>query len=206
MDRLGPQPRARTQGLGIALVVLTLIFALRGAGLRDTSTIWATYCVIFRFLASWQSARRLLSSAAASIFRSGPFYSSPALSSDDLIRLGEVHTAIAVPVVLGIGCVAGAINGLLITWLRISAFIVTLASLYIFRGVGLSLYRTDVQNLQAAIISDENFLIIGQNDVLGIPVSFIIFAVLLALGTFVLRRTGLDSTFMPWAAANWLLG
>ena len=58
-----------------------------------------------------------------------------------------------------------------------------------FRGAGLSLYRTDVQNLQAAIISDENFLILGQNDVFGIPVSFIIFAVLLGLGTFVLRRT-----------------
>ena len=46
-----------------------------------------------------------------------------------------------------------------------------------------------MQNLQAAIISDENFLILGQNDVFGIPVSFIIFAVLLGLGTFVLRRT-----------------
>ena len=109
--------------------------------------------------------------------------------SDDLIRLGEVHTAIAIPIALGIGCIAGAINGLLITRLRISAFIVTLASLYMFRGAGLSLYRTDVQNLQAAIISDENFLILGQNDVFGIPVSFIIFAVLLGLGTFVLRRT-----------------
>ena len=65
----------------------------------------------------------------------------------------------------------------------------TLATLYMFRGVGLSLYRSDVQNLQGAIITDDNFLILGQGDVFGIPVSFLIFVALLLLGAFVLRRT-----------------
>lgn len=46
-----------------------------------------------------------------------------------------------------------------------------------------------MHNLQAAIISDDNFLILGQGDVFGIPVSFIVFAVLLGIGTFVLRHT-----------------
>ena len=39
------------------------------------------------------------------------------------------------------------------------------------------------------LINDENFLILGQSDVIGVPVSFIIFAVLLGLGAFILRRT-----------------
>jgi ABC-type sugar transport system ATPase subunit/branched-subunit amino acid ABC-type transport system permease component len=81
------------------------------------------------------------------------------------------------------------LNGYLVTRLRVSPFIVTLATLYMIRGVGLSLYRSDVRNLQAAVISDETFLILGQADVLGVPVSFLIFAVLLILGIFVLRRT-----------------
>ena len=181
---------ARTQGLGFALVVLTVILALRAPGfatidnfgdvLRDLSilgtlAIGETFVII---------GGGIDLSVGSVLLLAG-------IVSDDLIRLGEVQTAITIPIVLGIGCVAGAINGFLITRLRISAFIVTLASLYIFRGAGLSLYRTDVQNLQAAIISDENFLVIGQNDVFGIPVSFIIFAVLLALGTFILRRTRL---------------
>jgi len=108
---------------------------------------------------------------------------------DDLIRLGGVSPFIAVPIVLVIGSFIGAVNGFLITRLRISAFIVTLATLYMIRGVGLSLYHADVKNLLAAVISDENFLVLGQSDVFGLPVSFIIFAVLLAVGTFFLRRT-----------------
>ena len=180
--------RARTQGLGIALVALIVLFAVRAPGfatmdnfgdaLRDLS--------ILGILAIGETFVIIGGGIDLSV---GSVLLLAGIVSDDLIRLGEVHTAIAIPIALGIGCIAGAINGLLITRLRISAFIVTLASLYMFRGAGLSLYRTDVQNLQAAIISDENFLILGQNDVFGIPVSFIIFAVLLGVGTFVLRRT-----------------
>ncbi len=179
--------RARTQGLGIALVALIALFAVRAPGfatmdnlgdaLRDLS--------ILGILAIGETFVIIGGGIDLSV---GSVLLLAGIVSDDLIRLGEVHTAIAIPIALGIGCIAGAINGLLITRLRISAFIVTLASLYMFRGAGLSLYRTDVQNLQAAIISDENFLILGQNDVFGIPVSFIIFAVLLGLGAFVLRR------------------
>ena len=180
--------RARTQGLGIALVALIVLFAVRAPGfatmdnfgdaLRDLS--------ILGILAVGETFVIIGGGIDLSV---GSVLLLAGIVSDDLIRLGEVHTAIAIPIALGVGCIAGAINGLLITRLRISAFIVTLASLYMFRGAGLSLYRTDVQNLQAAIISDENFLILGQNDVFGIPVSFIIFAVLLGLGAFVLRRT-----------------
>jgi ribose transport system ATP-binding protein len=180
--------RARTQGLGIALVALIILFAVRAPGfatidnfgdaLRDLS--------ILGILAIGETFVIIGGGIDLSV---GSILLLAGIVSDDLIRLEEVHTAIAVPIALGIGCIAGAINGLLITRLRISAFIVTLASLYMFRGAGLSLYRTDVQNLQAAIISDENFLVLGQDDVFGIPVSFVIFAILLGLGAFVLRRT-----------------
>jgi ribose transport system ATP-binding protein len=100
-----------------------------------------------------------------------------------------VNPFLAVPIALAVGCAIGALNGYLVARLQISPFIVTLATLYMIRGVGLSLYRSDVRNLQAAVISDETFLILGQADVLGVPVSFLIFAVLLILGIFVLRRT-----------------
>jgi ABC-type sugar transport system ATPase subunit/ribose/xylose/arabinose/galactoside ABC-type transport system permease subunit len=179
--------RARTQGLAIALLALIVLFAVRAPGfatidnfgdaLRDLS--------ILGILAIGETFVIIGGGIDLSV---GSVLLLAGIVSDDLIRLGEVHTVIAVPIALAIGGIAGAINGLLITRLRISAFIVTLASLYMFRGAGLSLYRTDVQNLQAAIISDENFLILGQDDVFGIPVSFIIFAVLLGLGAFILRR------------------
>jgi ribose transport system ATP-binding protein len=180
--------RARTQGLGAALIALTVLFAYRASGfftvdnlgdvLRDLSilgmlAIGETFVII---------GGGIDLSVGSGLLLAG-------IVSDDLIRLGEVTTAIAIPIALAVGCVAGTINGLLVTRLRISAFIVTLATLYIFRGVGLSLYRTDVHDLQAAIISDENFLILGQGDIFGVPISFVVFAALLAFGIFVLRRT-----------------
>jgi len=180
--------RARTQGLGTALIALTAFFAYRAPGfstvdnlgdvLRDLSilgilAIGETFVII---------GGGIDLSVGSGLLLAG-------IVSDDLIRLGEVTTAVAIPIALAVGCVTGAINGLIITRLRISAFIVTLATLYIIRGVGLSLYRTDVHDLQAAIISDENFLILGQGDIFGVPISFVVFAALLAVGTFVLRRT-----------------
>jgi ABC-type sugar transport system ATPase subunit/ribose/xylose/arabinose/galactoside ABC-type transport system permease subunit len=180
--------RARTQGLAAVLAALIALFALRAPGfatvdnfgdvLRDLSilgiiAIGETFVII---------GGGIDLSVGSVLLLAG-------IISDDLVRMLGVHAAIAIPLALGAGCIAGAINGFLITRLRISAFIVTLASLYMFRGIGLSLYRTDVQNMQAAVISDDNFLILGQDDVFGVPVSFIIFAALLALGIFVLRRT-----------------
>ena len=119
--------RARTQGLGIALVALIVLFAVRAPGfatmdnfgdaLRDLS--------ILGILAIGETFVIIGGGIDLSV---GSVLLLAGIVSDDLIRLGEVHTAIAIPIALAIGCIAGAINGLLITRLRISAFIVTLAS------------------------------------------------------------------------------
>ena len=180
--------QARSQGLLLVLLALVALFALRAPGfatldnfgdvLRDLSilgilAIGETFVVI---------GGGIDLSVGSVLLLAG-------IVSDDLVRLQDVSTGITIPVALAVGCLVGAFNGLLVTRLRLSAFIVTLATLYVIRGVGLSLYSSDVHNLQAAIISDDNFLILGQSDVFGIPVSFIVFAALLAIGTFVLRRT-----------------
>jgi ribose transport system permease protein/ribose transport system ATP-binding protein len=180
--------RARTQGLAIVLVVLIAFFAWQAPGfatsynfsdaLRDLS--------ILGLLAIGETFVMIGGGIDLSV---GSVLLIAGIIVDDLIRLGGVSPFIAVPVVLAIGSVIGAVNGFLITRLRISAFIVTLATLYMIRGIGLSLYHADVKNLLAAVISDENFLVLGQGDVYGVPVSFIIFAVLLVIGTFFLRRT-----------------
>ncbi len=180
--------RARTQGLAIVVLLLLGVFAARAPGfatfdnaddaLRDLSilgiiAIGETFVVIGGGID--------LSVGSVLLFAG--------IVSDDLIRLAGLNALPAVGVALAAGCLLGAVNGALISRLRISAFIVTLASLYIIRGIGLSLYRSDVHNLQATIISDEAFISIGQGDIFGVPVSFAIFAVLLLIGGFLLRRT-----------------
>ena len=180
--------RARAQGLALALLLLIAILAWRAPGfatsynfgdlLRDLS--------ILGLLAIGETFVMIGGGIDLSV---GSVLLIAGIVVDDLIRLGGVSPLLAVPIALAVGCAVGALNGYLVTRLRISPFIVTLATLYMIRGVGLSLYRSDVRNLQAAVISDETFLILGQADVLGVPVSFLIFAVLLILGIFVLRRT-----------------
>ncbi|MGH6915121.1 MAG: ABC transporter permease, partial [Geminicoccales bacterium] len=180
--------RARPQGLALALLLLIAILAWRAPGfataynfgdlLRDLS--------ILGLLAIGETFVMIGGGIDLSV---GSVLLIAGIVVDDLIRLGGVSPFLAVPIALAVGCAVGALNGYLVTRLRISPFIVTLATLYMIRGVGLSLYRSDVRNLQAAVISDETFLILGQADVLGVPVSFLIFALLLILGIFVLRRT-----------------
>jgi ABC-type sugar transport system ATPase subunit/ribose/xylose/arabinose/galactoside ABC-type transport system permease subunit len=180
----------RSIGLALVLAILIALFALRAPGfatfynfndtLRDLS--------IVGLLAVGETFVLIGGGVDLSV---GSVLLIAGIVSDDVIRLGGYPAWAAVAAALAVGCVVGAINGFVITRLRISAFIVTLATLYIIRGVGLSLYHSGVQSLDAAIIDDDNFLLLGQGDVFGIPISFLIFVVLLVIGTFVLRRTRL---------------
>lgn len=82
-----------------------------------------------------------------------------------------------------IGLVFGAVNAFLITRLRIVAFIVTLATLYLGRGLALWVTETRAMNLPAS------FLAIGTRQFLGIPVPVLVFLAVLVLAHVVLRHT-----------------
>lgn len=180
--------RARAQGLATALVVLVALLWATAPGFATLYNFSETLrdLSILGILAVGQTFVMIGGGIDLSV---GSVLLIAGIVVDDLIRLVGLNAAIAVLVALAVGGIAGLINGVAVTRLRISAFIVTLATLYIFRGVGLSLYRSDVHDLQGALINDDNFLVLGQGDVFGVPVSFLIFAALLLLGSFVLRRT-----------------
>jgi ribose transport system permease protein len=76
-----------------------------------------------------------------------------------------------------------ALNAVFITRLRIAAFIVTLATLFIGRGVGLRITETRAMNLP------DTFLQIGSARLLGVPLPGWIFAALLLAAHIVLTRT-----------------
>jgi ribose transport system ATP-binding protein len=184
----GALARARTQGLAIALIALVALFCAKAPGFATLYNLNETMrdLSILGILAIGATFVLIGGGIDLSV---GPVLLIAGIVVDDLIRLSGMNAPLAVLIALAIGAVAGVLNGLLVTRLRISAFIVTLATLYIIRGVGLSLYRSDVHDLQGALINDDNFLVLGQGDVFGVPVSFIVFVVLLAVGAFVLRQT-----------------
>lgn len=111
--------------------------------------------------------------------------------ADDLLRFGHQSAAVTIILVIAAGAIIGAINGLAITLLSVPPFIVTLAALYALRGVGLLLYHTDVtgSSLSDTLITSQSFINLGTANVAGVPLSFVILAVLTALGIFILRRT-----------------
>ncbi|MFC0471248.1 ABC transporter permease [Halalkalibacter kiskunsagensis] len=95
----------------------------------------------------------------------------------------EVNIAIAIIAALVVGIIIGVVNGLIITKLRISPFIATLAMMIILRGI---LYVwTEAVPFRGYMHS--NFDFFGQGRILGIQFPVII-AIVLLIGLLLLYR------------------
>ncbi len=97
--------------------------------------------------------------------------------------LNGVPAWIALPAFLVAGALFGALNALFVARLAIMPFIVTLAMLFIGRGVGHLITNTRAMNLP------ESFLNIGSRTVLGLPIP-----VLVALGVVATAQITLGYT------------
>ena len=86
-------------------------------------------------------------------------------------------------VIVSAGLIFGCVNAFFVTHLRIMPFIVTLATLYVGRGLGLCLSQTRAINLP------ENLLQIESARVAGVPFPILIFAVVLAAAQLLLTQT-----------------
>jgi len=89
--------------------------------------------------------------------------------------------AIAVAAGLGAGALIGALNGVLIAYLRVNALIATLATMLMVRGLAFI-----VSKGQAVGINDDNFIDFGDSRIFGMPLPvlvaaacFIVFGILL---------------------------
>ena len=96
------------------------------------------------------------------------------------------NPGLPIPVVIlagmALGGACGAFNGVLVTFGRVPALVVTLGTLYIFRGV--AFLWTDGRQVNAETLPD-GFLDLGTATLLGVPVLVLIaLAVVLAVGFF----------------------
>lgn len=105
-------------------------------------------------------------------------------SASGLMLAHGVPLALVLPSVLVLGGVLGALNGALSALFSIPSFIVTVATMGIFRGVA---YIT-TDGLPVSIDNDA-FLWIGNGVLLGVPIPIWILAVLLVVNHFVLAKT-----------------
>ena len=97
--------------------------------------------------------------------------------------LGGWSLPVVLMVMVGIGVLYGALNALFITRLAIMAFIVTLATRYFGRGLGLRITETRAMNLP------ESFYQLGAAKYFGVPLPVLIFGVVVLLAHLTLTRT-----------------
>jgi ribose/xylose/arabinose/galactoside ABC-type transport system permease subunit len=93
-----------------------------------------------------------------------------------------VNPYLAIAVLFLVGLAIGAFNGLLIVYLRLNAFITTLAMLILLRGVSIGL-----TNGRTLYDLPEPFLYLGNARWLGLPAAVWVSAILFAIGAIILN-------------------
>lgn len=91
---------------------------------------------------------------------------------------------VAMPIVVGFGCIIGLVNASLVNKLKLEPFIATLATMSIFRGLAYIICGG-----KAVFVTDKMFLKLGAGRILGIPIPVIIFIVMFAIFIVILSRT-----------------
>lgn len=99
-----------------------------------------------------------------------------------------------------LGAAVGALNGVLIAWFRVPAFVATLGVMYVARGVALLLTNgLTYNNLSGSPkLGNTGFDWLGFNRVLDLPISVIVLAVVAVVTGLMLSR----SSFGRWLYAS----
>ncbi|MGY5883548.1 ABC transporter permease [Modestobacter lacusdianchii] len=96
----------------------------------------------------------------------------------------DFHWIVMVFTAIAVGAGAGLVNGIVIAYGKLVAFIATLAMLAAARGLA-----EIIANRRTQIVQDRAFIEFFGGDVLGIPTLVIIFALVAAAGWVLLNRT-----------------
>ena len=92
------------------------------------------------------------------------------------------HPGMALPIVfllgIALGAACGLFNGILVTWGQVPALVVTLGTLYAFRGI--AFLWTSGRQVNAETLPD-SFLNLGSDSVLGVPILVLIALVIVVV-------------------------
>jgi ribose transport system permease protein len=192
---LGRRPPQLVGGWEVGLLVLMALLYLGGtivnpnffgstdaihAVLRDTSryavmAVGMTFVIVNKDLdLSVGSTFGLVGVAFAIIF-------SPTHLNDSLI--------LAIAFCLFLGTVIGLINGVLVTFLRVPAFIATLTILLIGRGIILGLTGGKAISFPTKAREFPGFFQLGETNLLGFNNQIIIALIIIVIGAYVLGKT-----------------
>jgi rhamnose transport system permease protein len=163
--------RVRELGIVVALALLIAVTAILEPRFIESASLrnLALNAAIFAILATGQTLVIVTRNVDLSV---GSVLCLSAFLAGDLLS-GHPGMPLALVFVLGIGLGAacGLLNGVLVTWGQVPALVVTLGTLYVFRG--LAFLWTDGRQVNAETLPDA-FLNLGTDSLLGVPILVLI--------------------------------
>jgi rhamnose transport system permease protein len=170
--------RIRELGIVVALALLIAVTGILEPRFLETASLrnLALNASIFAILAVGQTLVLITRNVDLSV---GSVLGLSAYFAGDLL---SNHQGLPIPVVfllgIALGAACGLFNGILVTWGQVPALVVTLGTLYAFRG--LAFLWTNGSQVNAETLPDP-FLNLGNDSIAGIPILVIIALVVLLL-------------------------
>ncbi len=173
--------RIMQSGTILALIVLIAVFAIIEPGvflsLGNVRNILEQVAIL-TIIASAQTVVMVVGDFDLSVGTTATLSGSTAAA----LMLGDTPVPLAIVIGLAVGTIVGMVNGLLVAYVRLSAFVATLATMTTVGG--LSFIVTNGVTLYGL---PEEFFVVGQGRPLGVPMP-IFFAIAIALIVWVVLR------------------
>ncbi len=163
--------RVRELGIVAALALLIAVTAAIEPRFVETNSLrnLALNAAIFAILAVGQTLVIITRNVDLSV---GSVLGLSAYLAGDLL---SKHPGLSIPLVfvlgIALGAACGLVNGVLVTWGQVPALVVTLGTLYVYRG--LAFLWTGGSQVSANQLPD-SFLNLGSDSIAGIPILVII--------------------------------
>jgi ribose/xylose/arabinose/galactoside ABC-type transport system permease subunit len=147
----------------VALALLVAFFSVRNSAFLTISNIkvlltnYATIGVVAATMSLLVIAGNVDLSVGSTIAFSG-------ILTSLAVVVGHYPAWLAVLVGIGCGALVGIVNGVLVSFLRFNAIIVTLGMLSVLRGTTLLIQPTEVNGL------GDTFFLIGNGNLVGVPI------------------------------------
>jgi rhamnose transport system permease protein len=170
--------RVRELGIVAALVLLIAVTAILEPRFIETDSLrnLALNASIFAILAAGQTLVLVTRNVDLSV---GSVLGLTAYLAGDLL---SNHPGMALPLVfvlgIALGAACGLLNGILVTWGQVPALVVTLGTLYMYRGF--AFVWTDGKQINAETLPD-SFLNLGTDSILGIPILVVIALIVIVI-------------------------
>ncbi|MET3807383.1 rhamnose transport system permease protein [Nakamurella sp. UYEF19] len=184
MARGGALLRAREMGIGIALVLVIALTTLFNHSFLSASSVQQllTGASIFALLGVGETLVIITRNVDLSV--GSVVGLSAYVVGNTFVNHPQMPIIFGFVIGILVGAVVGAVNGLITTVTKVPSLVVTLAALYIVRGIDALIVngkRIDPGSVPSG------FQTIGYYNVFGVPLLFIIVAVVVAIAGYAMR-------------------